>query len=129
MNKVILIGRLAADPEARSIAGDKPLTITRYRLAVDRDFKKGEADFLPITAFGKAGEFAEKYFRKGMKVAVVGRIQITSYKNKNGDTVWKTDIVAESQEFCESKKAADDAKTETNTDNFMPADGYDLPFC
>jgi single-strand DNA-binding protein len=125
MNKVILIGRLAADPEARSIAGDKPLTITRYRLAVDREFKKGEADFLPITAFGKAGEFADKYFRKGMRVAVVGRIQITSYKNKNGDTVWKTDIVAESQEFCESKKES----STDEADNFMPADGYDLPFC
>ena len=126
MNKVFLMGRLTADPETNHIKGDKPLTIARYRLAVDRDYKKGEADFFTITAFGKAGEFAEKYFTKGTKILIAGRIQTSSYKNKNGETVWKTDVVAESQEFCESKKT--DGKTDTKDDGFMNIDDSSLPF-
>lgn len=98
--------------------------MARYTLAVDRSFKKdGEpsADFINCVAFGKSGEFAEKYFTKGMKVAVAGRIQTGSYTNKEGKKVFTTDIVIESQEFCESKKAKDDFVD-------VPDNVDDLPF-
>lgn len=112
MNKVILIGRLTKDPEVRYSQGEKSTAIARYSLAVDRPFKKdrqSEADFLNCVAFGKAGEFAEKWFRKGLKVAVTGRIQTGSYTNRDGVKVYTTDIIVESQEFVESKKDADKA--------------------
>ena len=106
MNKVILIGRLTSDPEVR-YSGD--MAIARYSLAVDRKFKKeGEqsADFINCVAFSKNGEFAEKYLRKGMKIAVEGRIQTGSYTNKDGNKVYTTDIVVEAHDFCESKVAS-----------------------
>ena len=106
MNKVILIGRLARDPEIRYSQGASSTCIARYTLAVDRKFKQeGQptADFINCIAFGKLGEFAEKYLHKGIKIAVTGRIQTGSYKNKDGNTVYTTDVVVEEQEFCESK--------------------------
>ena len=109
MNKVILIGRLTRDPEVRYTQGDNAMAIARYSLAVDRRFKKDgdeqTADFINCIAFGKAGEFAEKYFRKGTKIAVVGRIQTGSYTNKDGQKVYTTDVVVEEQEFAESKNS------------------------
>ena len=107
MNNVVLMGRLTRDPDVTYTAGDTSLAIARYTLAVDRRFKRdGEptADFIRCVAFGKGGEFAERYFRQGTKIAIAGRIQTGSYKNKNGDTVYTTDVVVESQEFAESKK-------------------------
>ena len=104
MNKVILIGRICRDVEVK-YAGET--CVARYSLAVDRKFKRdGEpsADFINCVAFGKQGEFAEKYLRKGMKIAVVGRIQTGSYKNKDGQTVYTTDVVVEEHEFCENKQ-------------------------
>lgn len=129
MNKVILIGRLTRDTEVR-YSGE--LAIARYTLAVDRKFKKegeAEADFVNCVAFGKSGEFAEKYFRKGMKVAVTGRIQTGSYADREtGKTVYTTDIVIEEQEFCERKQ---EQEKPSSGDDFMsiPA-GLDeeLPF-
>lgn len=106
MNKVIEIGRLTKDPEIRYSQGANATCIARYTLAVDRKFKQeGQptADFINCIAFGKLGEFAEKYLRKGIKIAVTGRIQTGSYKNKDGNTVYTTDVVVEEQEFCESK--------------------------
>ncbi len=109
MNKVILMGRLTRDPEVRYSAGDNQMAIARYTLAVDRRFNRNNseqtADFIPCVAFGKAGEFAEKYFRKGMKIAVTGRIQTGSYTNKEGQKVYTTDVIVEDQEFAESKNA------------------------
>ena len=109
MNKVILIGRLTRDPEVRYSQGDNPLAIARYTLAVDRKFNRNNdeqsADFIGCVAFGKAGEFAEKYFRKGTKIAVTGRIQTGSYTNKDGVKVYTTDVVVEEQEFAESKNS------------------------
>lgn len=135
MNKSILIGRLAADPEVRYSQGENSTCVARYRLAVDRRIKKdGEqsADFIPCIAFGRAGEFAEKYFRKGMKIAVTGRIQTGSYTNKDGQKVYTTDVVVEEQEFCESKSSstAPESAPQTNNDGFMSIpDGLDeLPF-
>lgn len=106
MNKVILIGRLTRDPEVRYSQGENTMAIARYSLAVDRaGAKDGQptADFINCVAFGKNGEFAEKYLHKGMKIAVEGRIQTGSYTNKDGQKVYTTDIVVEHHEFCESK--------------------------
>lgn len=110
MNKVILMGRLTRDPEVRYSAGENALAIARYTLAVDRRFRRdGEAsaDFIPCVAFGRAAEFAEKYFRQGLKIAVTGRIQTGSYTNREGQKVYTTEVVVEDQEFAESKAASD----------------------
>ena len=110
MNKVILMGRLTRNPEVRYSAGDSSMAIARYTLAVDRRFNRNNddqsADFIGCVAFGRAGEFAEKYFRKGTKIAVTGRIQTGSYTNKDGVRVYTTDVVVEEQEFAESKNSS-----------------------
>ena len=109
MNKVILMGRLTRDPEVRYTQGDNASAVARFSLAVDRRFKKDgdqTADFINCVAFGRQGEFAEKYFRKGIKIAITGRIQTGSYTNKDGQRVYTTDVVIEEQEFAESKSAS-----------------------
>ena len=108
MNKVILMGRLTRDPEVRYSQGENSTAIARYTLAVDRRFRRnndGEqtADFIGCVAFGRSAEFAEKYFRQGLKVIVTGRIQTGSYTNKDGQKVYTTDVFIEEQEFAESK--------------------------
>lgn len=131
MNHVELIGRLTKDPE---IYGEGTGLIAKYTLAVDRRFKKegqDTTDFINCVCFSKSAEFAEKYFKKGMKVAVVGRIQTGSYE-KDGRKIYTTDIVVEEQEFCESKSANSDQKEPTKKDNdFMDipqATLSDMPF-
>ena len=102
------MGRLTRDPETRWTQGgnsQEQLCIARYTLAVDRRQKDGGTDFPQVVAFGKAGEFAEKYLRRGTKVVVTGRIQTGSYTNKNNQKVYTTEVVAEDQEFAESKAA------------------------
>ena len=97
---------MTKDPEIRYSQGANTTCIARYTLAVDRKFKQeGQptADFINCIAFGKLGEFTEKYLHKGTKIAVVGRIQTGSYTNKDGQKVYTTDVVVEEQEFCESK--------------------------
>lgn len=109
MNKVILMGRLTRDPEVRYTQGDGAMAIARYTLAVDRRFKRDSentADFISCVAFGKTGEFAEKYLKKGTKILVSGRIQTGSYTNKDGIKVYTTDVIVEEHEFAESKAAA-----------------------
>ncbi len=110
MNKAILMGRLTRDPEVRYSQGEPPLAIARYTLAVDRRFNRNgddaTADFINCVAFGKSGEFAERYFRKGIKIAVTGRIQTGSYTNKDGIKVYTTEVVVEDQEFAESKNSS-----------------------
>ena len=106
MNKVILMGRLTRDPEVRYSAGENSIAIARYTLAVERRFKKeGEAtaDFISCVAFAKQAEFADRYFRQGMRVLVSGRIQTGSYVNKDGQKVYTTDIIVDDQEFADSK--------------------------
>lgn len=117
MNKVILMGRLTRDPEVRT-SGDT--AVARFSLAVDRRFKKdGEqtADFINCVAFGKTGEFIEKYGRKGTKFVVEGRIQTGSYTNKDGQKVYTTDVIVEQVEFAESKSSADGNTTNTANSN------------
>ena len=119
MNKVILIGRLTRDPEVRYSQGETPMAIARYTLAIDRRFKReGEdqtADFISCVAFGRNGEFAEKYLKQGTKIAVTGRIQTGSYTNKDGNKVYTTDVVVEDHEFVESKNSANSGNTSSNT--------------
>ena len=106
MNKVVLMGRLTKEPDVRQSQGAEPVTIARYTLAVDRRGKKQEgqqADFISCVAFGKAGEFAEKYLHKGTKICVSGRIQTGSYTRQDGTKAYTTDVVIEEQEFAESK--------------------------
>lgn len=137
MNKVILIGRLTKDVETRYSQGNEPMAISRYTLAVDRKFKRegeSDADFISCVAFGRGGEFAEKYFRKGMKVVVTGRLQTGSYTNQSGQKVYTTDVVVEEQEFAESKnnqQTEDRPRPSTSGDGFMNIpDGIEeeLPF-
>ena len=107
MNKVILMGRLTRDPEVRYSAGENALAIARYTLAVDRRFRRdGEAsaDFISCVVFGKQAEFAEKYFRQGIRIVVSGRIQTGSYIKTDGTKVYTTEIVAENMEFAERKE-------------------------
>lgn len=113
MNKVILMGRLTKEPEVRYSQGAEPLAIARYTLAVNRRFKRQgdpDADFIPCVAFGKAGEFAEKYFKKGQMVSVVGRLQVRSWEDNEGKKRWSTDVIVEEQYFAESKKESGESK-------------------
>ena len=110
MNKVILMGRLTRDPEVRYSAGENALAIARYTLAVDRRFRRdGEAsaDFISCVSFGRTAEFAEKYFRQGLKIAVTGRIQTGSHTNKDRVKVYTTEVIVEEQEFAESRAEAE----------------------
>ena len=138
MNKVILMGRLCADPEVRYSQNENQTAVARYRLAVDRRFKReGDqtADFIPCVAFGKAAQFAEYYLHRGTKIIITGRIQTGSYTNRDGQKVYTTDVVIEEQEFAESKGASENiegsAPQATDPDGFMSLpDGIDeeLPF-
>ena len=139
------MGRLTRDPEVRYTSGENPMAVARYTLAIDRAIKKqGEqsADFINCVAFSKAAEFAEKYFRQGMRVLVSGRIQTGSYTNKEGQKVYTTEVIIDTQEFADSKGASEGASsyqastrpspTSASTDGFMNIpDGVDdegLPF-
>ena len=123
MNKVNLMGRLTHDPEVRYTQGENAMAVARYSLAVDRRYKKEseqEADFINCVAFGKNGEFAEKYLRKGIKIAISGRIQTGSYTDKDGKKIYTTDIVVEEHFFCESKGATQEqSQPTTSSDGFM----------
>lgn len=128
---------MVREPEIRYSHGENTTCIARYTLAVDRKFKQeGQptADFINCIAFGKLGEFAEKYLHKGVKIAVTGRIQTGSYTNKDGHKVYTTDVVVEEQEFCESKssnQSQGNDRPQTSSDDFMNIpDGVEdgLPF-
>lgn len=142
MNKVILMGRLTRDPEMRysQSQNGEQMAIARYTLAVDRRFAKKDgneqtADFISCVAFGKQGEFADKYLKQGTKIAITGRIQTGSFTNKDGQKVYTTDVVVEEQEFAESKNSSSGNSGEnTSPANNAPAgqsapnDGFiDIP--
>lgn len=137
MNNVILIGRFTDNADVRytTPSNGEEMCIARYRLAVDRPGKDKGADFISCVAFGKQGEFVEKYTHKGMKIAVEGRIQTGSYKNKEGKTVYTTDVVVERHEFCE--KRGEGSSDESTQEPPVDGDGFvdvpegiegDLPF-
>ena len=123
MNKVILMGRLTRDPEMRNSNGESNTAIARYTLAVDRRYKReGEAgaDVISCVAFGRSAEFAEKYFRQGLKIVITGRIQPGSYTNRDGNKVYTTDVVVEDQEFAERKAAAGQGEYSRSEQNPEP---------
>ncbi len=137
------MGRLTRNPEVRYTQGENSIAIARYTLAVDRKIKReneATADFISCASFGKTAEFAEKYFKQGLKIVITGRIQTGSYTNRDGQKVYTTDVVVEEQEFAESKNASSqqNAKQEqktpppmTDEDGFMKIpDGIEeeLPF-
>ena len=127
MNKVILMGRLTRDPAVRYTQGERPTAVARYTLAVNRTMKReGEpdADFINCVAFGRAGEFAEKYLRQGVRILISGRIQTGSYTNRDDAKVYTTDVIVESQEFTESKAASDNASGSTRWSSTPEGDGF-----
>lgn len=137
MNSTQLIGRVCRDIEVRySQNGNDSTAIARFTVAVDRRFKKeggDTADFISCVAFGKTAEFLEKYFKKGMRIALNGRIQTGSYTNKDGVRVYTTDVIAENVEFCESKKDGEEKRDDIPKldDGFMniPEDiSAEIPF-
>ena len=133
MNKCLFLGRLCADPETRVTTGSNPMTVTRFRLAVNRRFKReGEpdADFLGCVSFGKMAEIIEKYFRKGSLISIECHVQTGSYKNKDGATVYTTDFIIDDFDFVERKSAAQGENAQANSDDFVQVreDDPDLPF-
>lgn len=141
MNKVILMGRLTKEPGVTysNSQDGTSTTIARYTLAVDRKYKTDNtatADFIPCVAFGRIGEFAEKYLHKGTKVVVTGRIQTGSYVNREGVKAYTTDVIVEECEFAESKASQEQQgrpePTQAEPDGFMQIpDGVEdegLPF-
>ena len=141
MNKVILMGRLTKDPEVRYTQSGEPMAIARYTLAVNKRFKKqgeADADFIPCVAFGKQGEFAEKYLAKGRQIAVVGRLQVRNWEDNEGKKRTTTEVVVEEHYFAESKGDKNDKtdklqkKQDSDAEGFYPIDDNvedeDLPF-
>lgn len=136
MNKVILMGHLTKDPEVRYTQSDKPLAIARYTLAVNKAYKKeGEpdADFIPCVAYGKNGEFAEKYLNKGRQIAVVGRLQVRMWEDDKGDKRKTTEVVIENQYFADSRNKSEEKNlSEAVNSHLYPIDDNvedeDLPF-
>ena len=134
------MGRLTRDPEVRYSQGERTMAIARYTLAVDRRGRRNQesseqtADFIPCVIFGKAAEFAEKYFRQAMRISISGRIQTGSYTNKDGHKIYTTEVIVEEQEFAESKRESQQgqqAPPEYDGDGFMNIpEGVDeeLPF-
>lgn len=128
MNKVVLMGRLTRDPDVRYTRGERAMAVANYTLAVDRRGRKSQegeanADFIPCTAFDKAGEFAEKYFRQGMRVLISGRIQTGSYTDRDGRKVYTTQVIIEEQEFADSKGTGGEKGQKPQQAN-VDADGF-----
>lgn len=131
---------MTKEPEIRYSQGAQPLAIARYALAVNRRFKKDgeqEADFIPCVAFGKNGEFAEKYLKKGQQIAVVGRLQVRNWEDNEGHKRTTTEVVVEEQYFADSKEktlneAVKEKKPIEKEEGFYPIDDsledFDLPF-
>ena len=129
MNKVILMGRLVRSPEVRYSQGMEPIAVARYTLAVNRRFKRKdepEADFIPCIAFGKAGEFAEKYFKKGQLVSIVGRLQVRSW-DKDGERRWTTEVIVEEQYFAEGKHDSEKNSESKPAEHGRPAAAQEKP--
>ncbi|RHV07120.1 single-stranded DNA-binding protein [Firmicutes bacterium OM07-11] len=127
MNKIILVGRLTRDPEVRYSSGEIQTAVARYMLAVERRFKRNNeptADFIQCVVFGKSAEFAEKYFRQGMRISVSGRIQTGSYTNKDGVRVYTTEVIVEEQEFAESKSESASAHAHGSQEGASSDDGF-----
>ena len=123
MNQAIICGRLVRDPEIRYTNGEEAKAVAKYTIAVDR-MKDKEADFISCVAFGKSAEFAEKYFRKGQRVLISGRIQTSSYTNKDGQKVYTTDVLIATQEFADGKGSGESQTGTRPSPSSASADGF-----
>ena len=109
MNKVILLGRMARDPEVRFTQGNEPMAVCRFAVAVDRPYSSrrtegdATADFINCVCFGKRGENIGQYFHKGNRIAITGRLQVSNWQDNNGQKRYSTDVIVEDFEFCENK--------------------------
>lgn len=137
MNRVDLIGRMTKEPDVRYTQGQDTMAIAHFTLAVDRRGKRQdgqqEADFISCAAFGKTAEHIEKYWHKGMKAGISGRIQTGSYTKQDGTKVYTTDVIVDQIEFCEKSGNAQNAAPQqtAQVNDFMSIpDGFDeeLPF-
>ncbi len=135
MNKVILMGRLTKNPEIKYAGKDNAMAVARYTLAVSRRYKRDgerEADFISCVTFGKSAEFVQKYLHKGMRIVISGRISTGNYKDKDGKTVYTTDVIVEEHEFAQNKDGSAGADstgtTKTDKDGFMEAPEGEIPF-
>lgn len=147
MNKVILLGRMAREPEVRFTQGNESTAVCRFSVAVERPFsskrKEGDAtaDFINCVCFGKRGENIGQYFHKGNRIAITGRLQVSNWQDNNGQKRYSTDVVVEDFEFCENKNvnsvSANSSQTTTsspaqsnNNSEFFPIvdDDEELPF-
>lgn len=129
MNKVVLMGRLTRNPDIRYSQGERSTCVARYTLAVNRRFRREgdpDADFINCVAFGRQGEFAEKYLKQGTKIVISGRIQTGSYTNREGVRVYTTDVIVEEQDFAESKAASSNygGGYQQGAGSYQPAGGY-----
>ena len=135
MNKVILMGRLVKEPDVRYSQGVEPLAVAKYTLAVKRrvrDIYTQDTDFINCIAFGKLGEFAEKYLKKGQLISIVGRLQVRSWNDQEGQKRWSTDVIIDEQYFAENKKSSENySKNDSIPEGFYPIDEVNednLPF-
>lgn len=145
MNKVILLGRMARDPEVRFTQGNEPMAVCRFAVAVDRPYSSrrtegdATADFINCVCFGKRGESIGQYFRKGNRIAITGRLQISNWQDNNGQKRYSTDVIVEDFEFCENKgtnngssapaPTPSPAQPNNNGNDFFPIDDdEELPF-
>ena len=122
MNKVVLMGRLTKNPEIKYAGKDNDMAVARYTLAVNRRYKRDgeqEADFISCVIFGKSAEFAQKYLHKGMRIVIGGRISTGSYKDKDGKTIYTTDVVVEEHEFAQvPKRICQEQRKQIKTDSW-----------
>ena len=123
MNQAIICGRLVRDPEIRYTNGEEAKAVAKYTIAVDR-MRDKEADFISCVAFGKSAEFAERYFRKGQRVLISGRIQTSSYTNKDGQKVYTTGVLIATQEFADGKGAGGEQASSRPSPSNASADGF-----
>lgn len=135
MNRVILMGRLTKNPEIKYAGKDNDMAVARYTLAVNRKYKRDgeqEADFISCVTFGKSAEFAQKYLRKGIRIVIGGRISTGSYKDKDGKTIYTTDVIVEEHEFAQNKDGGggeDSSETsKMDKDRFMEVEDGEIPF-
>ena len=135
MNRVILMGRLTKNPEIKYAGKDNDMAVARYTLAVNRRYKRDgeqEAYFISCVTFGKSAEFAQKYLRKGIRIVIGGRISTGSYKDKDGKTIYTTDVIVEEHEFAQNKDGSggeDLSETsKTDKDGFMEVQDREIPF-
>ena len=135
MNRVILMGRLTKNPEIKYAGKDNDMAVARYTLAVNRRYKRDgeqEADFISCITFSKSAEFAQKYLHKGMRIAIGGRISTGSYKDKDGKTIYTTDVIVEEHEFAQNKDGSggEDSSeiSKTDKDGFMEVQDGEIPF-